>query len=115
MDVDEARGVCKDRYSWRCVVSAYAHGKKRREFMYVDFCPQVNSERALNSLDPGMLATDLAHALVRRGVPFRRAHQFVGAALRRASTLGVDLENLPYQEYYNIWYAFFPSIVTKYL
>lgn len=50
-----------------------------------------------------MLATDLAHALVRRGVPFRRAHHFVGAVLRRATTLGVDLQHLPYQEYHNIW------------
>ena len=28
MNVDEAKGVCKDRSSWRSVVSAYAHGKK---------------------------------------------------------------------------------------
>ncbi|KAJ8722760.1 hypothetical protein PYW07_003940 [Mythimna separata] len=63
---------------------------------------EVNSERALSCLDPGMLATDLAHALVRRGVPFRRAHHFVGEALRRASTLSVDLKNLPYQEFHKI-------------
>ncbi|KAF9802389.1 hypothetical protein SFRURICE_009071 [Spodoptera frugiperda] len=62
----------------------------------------VNSDKALNALDPGMLATDLAHALVRRGVPFRRAHHLVGSALKRASILGVDLRNLPYQEYHTI-------------
>ena len=28
MNVDEARGVCKDRSRWRSVVSAYHHGKK---------------------------------------------------------------------------------------
>ena len=28
MNVDEARGVCKDRSRWRSVVSAYPHGKK---------------------------------------------------------------------------------------
>lgn len=50
-----------------------------------------------------MLATDLAHALVRRGVPFRRAHHLVGVVLRRAAALGVDLQNLQHQEYYNIW------------
>ena len=27
-NVDEARGVCKDRSRWRCVVSTYPHGKK---------------------------------------------------------------------------------------
>ena len=28
MNVDKARGVCKDRSRWRSVVSAYPHGKK---------------------------------------------------------------------------------------
>ncbi|XP_026757718.2 argininosuccinate lyase [Galleria mellonella] len=60
---------------------------------------QVNSERALQSLEPGMLATDLAHLLVRRGVPFRRAHHYVGMALRRATALGVNIRELPHQEY----------------
>ncbi|XP_041976858.1 argininosuccinate lyase isoform X2 [Aricia agestis] len=63
---------------------------------------QVDSKRALECLDPGMLATDLAHYLVRRGMPFRRAHHVVGAALRRASALGVDLQSLPHQEYVKI-------------
>jgi argininosuccinate lyase len=54
-----------------------------------------------------MLATDLAHALVRRGVPFRRAHHLVGAALRRADTLGVDLQQMAYKEYIEIWYFIF--------
>lgn len=67
---------------------------------------EVNREKALESLDSGMLATDLAHALVRRGVPFRRAHHLVGLVLRRASTLGVDLPNLPHEEYQTICPAF---------
>ena len=28
MNVDEAKGVCKDRCRWRSVVPAYPHGKK---------------------------------------------------------------------------------------
>ncbi|XP_063359517.1 argininosuccinate lyase [Cydia amplana] len=60
---------------------------------------EVNSSRAIGCLEPGMLATDLAHALVRRGVPFRRAHHLIGVALRRASELGVDLQRLPHNEY----------------
>ena len=28
MNVDEAKGVCKDRSGWRSVVSAFPHGKK---------------------------------------------------------------------------------------
>lgn len=61
------------------------------------------ASRALASLEPGMLATDLAHALVRRGVPFRRAHHLLGAVLRRARELGHDLQSLPYAEYVAIW------------
>ena len=38
MNVDEAKGVCKDRSRWRSVVSAYAPMGKRREFMYVCYC-----------------------------------------------------------------------------
>ncbi|KAL0893828.1 hypothetical protein ABMA27_013953 [Loxostege sticticalis] len=60
---------------------------------------EVNADRALRSLEPGMLATDLAHALVRRGVPFRRAHHLVGAALRRAAALQLDLQTMPHCEY----------------
>ncbi|CAK1552094.1 unnamed protein product [Leptosia nina] len=59
----------------------------------------VSSEKALSLLDPGMLATDLAHYLVRRGVPFRRAHHIVGTVLKRAATLGVSLQDMDYKEY----------------
>ncbi|XP_050344732.1 argininosuccinate lyase [Nymphalis io] len=60
---------------------------------------KVDVEKARSLLEPGMLATDLAHALVRRGVPFRRAHYLVGSALRRAAALGLDLQQLPHCEY----------------
>ena len=35
MNVDEAKGVCKDRSRWRYAISAYPHEKPMREFMYV--------------------------------------------------------------------------------
>lgn len=57
----------------------------------------------MQSLDSEMLATDLAHVLVRRGVPFRRAHHIVGSILKRASTLDVDLRQLAHNEYISIW------------
>ncbi len=41
------------------------------------------------------LATDVAEWLVRRGVPFRRAHEISGAMVRRCEQLGVDLPDLP--------------------
>ena len=40
------------------------------------------------------LATDLAEYLVRRGVPFRRAHEIVGAMVREAADAGNSLERL---------------------
>ncbi len=40
------------------------------------------------------LATDLAEWLVRRGVPFRNAHEAAGAAVRAAESRGVGLDEL---------------------
>ncbi len=40
------------------------------------------------------LATDLAEELVRRGVPFREAHEVVGEVVRTAEERGVDLDGL---------------------
>ncbi len=51
-------------------------------------------------------ATDLADALVRRGMPFRDAHEAVGRAVRRAAELGCDLPELPVEEVR----AFLPGI-----
>ncbi|XP_068629719.1 argininosuccinate lyase [Battus philenor] len=60
---------------------------------------KIDGAKGQASLESAMLATDLAHALVRKGVPFRRAHHIVGTILRRASQLAVDLRELPHQEY----------------
>ena len=43
-------------------------------------------------------ATDLADYLVRKGVPFRDAHQVVARAVRAAEAAGVDLAALPLQK-----------------
>ena len=40
------------------------------------------------------LATDVAEWLVRRGVPFRVAHEAAGAAVRAAEARGVGLDEL---------------------
>ena len=42
-------------------------------------------------------ATDLADYLVRKGLPFRDAHQVVGRSVTAAETAGVDLAELPLQ------------------
>ncbi len=43
---------------------------------------------------PGLFATDLAEALVRRGVPFREAHERVGELLRRLEAEGLSFHAL---------------------
>lgn len=43
-------------------------------------------------------ATDLADYLVKRGLPFRDAHEVVARAVRHAETRGVDLADLPLVE-----------------
>jgi argininosuccinate lyase len=40
-------------------------------------------------------ATDLADYLVRKGLPFREAHEAVARAVKAASARGVDLADLP--------------------
>jgi argininosuccinate lyase len=51
-------------------------------------------ERMHDALASELLATDLADYLVRRGVPFRRSHEAVGALVRRAEERSCSLEDL---------------------
>lgn len=44
--------------------------------------------------DPLLLATDLADYLVRRGVPFREAHELVGKAVAKAAAEGAPLDQI---------------------
>jgi argininosuccinate lyase len=44
--------------------------------------------------DPLLLATDLAEELVRRGVPFREAHEVVGKLVRHCVSKGLDPRTL---------------------
>ncbi|NBY67191.1 MAG: argininosuccinate lyase [Verrucomicrobia bacterium] len=46
---------------------------------------------------PELLATDVADALVRAGLPFRKAHQVVGAAVRHAEGAGTRIDRLSRQ------------------
>ncbi|HOS74887.1 MAG TPA: argininosuccinate lyase, partial [Verrucomicrobiota bacterium] len=48
--------------------------------------------------DPTLLATDLADYLVRRGLPFRKAHHAVGALVALAERLGKPLDQLSLAE-----------------
>jgi argininosuccinate lyase len=55
---------------------------------------QLRPERMAARLEPGLLATDLADYLVKRGLPFRQAHEAVGQAVRLAESRGVSLAEL---------------------
>src|SRR5450755_2271347 len=45
--------------------------------------------------DPALLATEAAHYLVRRGAPFRQAHEIVGQIVREAERAGKPFSALP--------------------
>jgi argininosuccinate lyase len=60
---------------------------------------QVNADRMRSAAAEGFAtATDLADYLVRRGAPFRDAHEAVARAVRHAEAKGVDLSALPVAE-----------------
>ena len=60
---------------------------------------RVNQERMRSALDASMLATDLADYLVRKGVPFREAHEITGKAVRAAAEEGLGLDQLPLERW----------------
>jgi argininosuccinate lyase len=55
---------------------------------------RLQPERMAAQLEPGLMATDLADYLVRRGMPFRDAHEVVGRVVQLAETRGVSLAAL---------------------
>ena len=58
----------------------------------------INADAMQAALTEDLLATDLADYLVRKGLPFRQAHHVVGAVVRRADEMNVDLSALPLAE-----------------
>ncbi|KAM4820640.1 LOW QUALITY PROTEIN: argininosuccinate lyase [Thomomys bottae] len=59
---------------------------------------QIHRDNMAQALSPDMLATDLAYYLVRKGMPFRQAHEASGKAVFMAETKGVALNQLSLQE-----------------
>ena len=56
---------------------------------------RFREERVAERLSAELLATDLADALVQRGVPFRESHEIVGRWVREAEKRGISLADLP--------------------
>ena len=59
----------------------------------------TNAERTGRAASGLLLATDVADYLVSRGMPFRRAHEVVGAMVRRLLAEGRDFSNLSMAEW----------------
>ncbi len=55
---------------------------------------QFRPERMRSALSSGLMATDLADYLVRKGATFREAHSAVGHLVREAESAGVELDSL---------------------
>ena len=59
----------------------------------------INAERSGRAASGLLLATDVADYLVSRGMPFRRAHEVVGAMVRRLLSEGRDFSDLSLAEW----------------
>ncbi|MBO5202428.1 MAG: argininosuccinate lyase, partial [Lentisphaeria bacterium] len=65
---------------------------------------KLNEKAMLDAAsDPGLIATDVAEALVRKGVPFRHAHHKVGALVRYAQDAGKALDQVTLEEMKNVF------------
>jgi argininosuccinate lyase len=60
---------------------------------------RLNADRAHAAASGLLLATDVADYLVERGVPFRRAHEIVGALVRKLVAEGRSFDALTAQEW----------------
>jgi argininosuccinate lyase len=59
----------------------------------------LNRSRAASAASGMMLATDVADYLVGKGMPFRRAHEVVGALVRKLVAEERDFETLSLEEW----------------
>ncbi|KAK5662130.1 hypothetical protein OQA88_8035 [Cercophora sp. LCS_1] len=58
----------------------------------------IQPEKMQASLDPFMLATDLADYLVRKGVPFRETHHISGRCVALSEQTGTPMNELSYEQ-----------------
>ena len=69
--------------------------------VFSEMLPQIKINRAKMenaASDPNLLATDLAEYLVKKGTPFREAHEIVGKLVAQAIKNGQKLNELPLTE-----------------
>jgi argininosuccinate lyase len=73
----------------------------------------LNRDRAASAASGLLLATDVADYLVGRGVPFRRAHEIVGALVRKLVADGREFGSLGPEEWRAASDLFGPDIVAR--
>jgi argininosuccinate lyase len=73
----------------------------------------LNRERAESAASGLLLATDVADYLVARGTPFRRAHEVVGALVRKLHVEGRRFESLSRQEWRAASELFDDDVVSR--
>jgi argininosuccinate lyase len=73
----------------------------------------LNRERAAAAASGLLLATDVADYLVGRGVPFRRAHEIVGALVRMLVAEGREFPSLTLEEWRRASELFEPDVVER--
>jgi argininosuccinate lyase len=71
---------------------------------------EFRPETMAASLDDFLLATDLADYLVRRGLPFRSAHEVAGRLVRECEQRRVSLRDLPVEVYRGMSELFEPDV-----
>jgi argininosuccinate lyase len=73
----------------------------------------LNREAAASAASGLLLATDVADYLVGRGVPFRRAHEIVGALVRKLHGEGRDFQSMTFAEWRASSELFEPDVVAR--
>ncbi|CAG7564737.1 unnamed protein product [Fusarium equiseti] len=59
---------------------------------------KLRPERMVASLNPFLLATDIADVLVRLGVPFRETHHISGRVVAKSEELGIPMDQLSVEQ-----------------
>src|SRR5215467_7021859 len=73
----------------------------------------LNRERTARAASGQLLATDVADYLVGKGMPFRRAHEVVGALVRKLVAEGRDFGSLDVAEWRSASELFEPDVLKR--
>ena len=73
----------------------------------------LNRERATRAASGQLLATDVADYLVGKGMPFRRAHEVVGALVRKLVAEGREFGSLAIEDWRSASELFEPDVLNR--